>query len=152
MSTAASEHPADNPGGNLAGTLGGSSAGNPGDSHEGGPADNPAGKSLPPELVFNHAGLIPAIVQQFDSAEVLMLAWMNAESLEKTIADKQTWFWSRSRQELWHKGATSGNTQQVKSISYDCDGDCLLIQVDSIGPACHTGERSCFFREVEVDG
>ena len=99
-------------------------------------------------LVYDARGLIPVIIQQFDSKEVLMLAWMNAESLALTLRDGETWFWSRSREELWHKGATSGNTQRVVSVSVDCDSDCLLIEVDSAGSACHTGERSCFYRMV----
>jgi phosphoribosyl-AMP cyclohydrolase/phosphoribosyl-ATP pyrophosphohydrolase/phosphoribosyl-AMP cyclohydrolase len=98
------------------------------------------------ELSFDAAGLIPAIVQQDGSGEVLMMAWMNSESLSKTLASGETWFWSRSRATLWNKGATSGNRQQVKAIKVDCDEDCLLITVDSPGPACHTGSRSCFFR------
>jgi len=93
-------------------------------------------------------GLFAAIAQQYDTGEVLMLAWMNAESVALTCQTGQTWFWSRSRGELWNKGATSGNTQQVISIRIDCDQDCLLIAVDSPGPACHTGHRSCFYREV----
>jgi phosphoribosyl-AMP cyclohydrolase len=101
------------------------------------------------ELNFDAQGLIPAIVQQYDSGEVLMLAWMNAEALRLTQETKTTWFWSRSRQELWNKGATSGNIQTVKSISFDCDADCLLVSVDSPGPACHSGQRSCFYREVQ---
>ncbi|MDR0888957.1 MAG: phosphoribosyl-AMP cyclohydrolase [Coriobacteriales bacterium] len=98
------------------------------------------------QLKYNSDGLIPAIVQQYDSKEVLMLAWMNEESLKLTQKSGTTWFWSRSRNKLWNKGETSGNTQQVKSIAYDCDEDCLLVQVDSPGPACHTGNRSCFYR------
>lgn len=103
-------------------------------------------------LTFDDRGLIPAVVQQHDTGEVLMVAYMNRESLALTLERGETVFWSRSRQELWHKGATSGNTQKVRRILYDCDGDCLVVQVD-IGPdgvACHTGERSCFFRELEV--
>lgn len=80
-----------------------------------------------------------------------MLAWMNEESLERTLASGQTWFWSRSRRELWHKGATSGNTQLVRDVYYDCDGDVLLILVDPAGPACHTGQVSCFFRKLSVE-
>ena len=99
-------------------------------------------------LAYNEQGLIPAIVQQFDTKEVLMMAWMNAESLELTLKTMSTWFWSRSRNELWNKGATSGNVQNVKAIYYDCDKDCLLIEVDSPGPACHTGERSCFYKSL----
>jgi len=103
-----------------------------------------------PDFVFNDDGLIPAIIQQFDSKEVLMMAWMSAESLELTQSTGTTWFWSRSRKELWNKGATSGNVQSVKAIYYDCDQDCLLIEVDSPGFACHTGNRSCFFRQLAV--
>jgi phosphoribosyl-AMP cyclohydrolase len=101
------------------------------------------------QLNFDENGLIPAIVQQYDSGEVLMMAYMNAEALGRTQATGTTWFWSRSRRELWNKGATSGNIQQVKEILYDCDADCLLVKVDSPGPACHTGNRSCFYREVD---
>ena len=99
-------------------------------------------------LKFNEQGLIPEIIQQYDSKEVLMLAWMNFESLELTQKTGTTWFWSRSRGELWNKGATSGNFQQVQAIYYDCDKDSLLIEVDSSGPACHTGQRSCFFNQL----
>jgi len=99
-------------------------------------------------LKYDDRGLIPVIVQQYDSKEVLMLAWMNAESLALTQSTQTTWFWSRSRGELWNKGATSGNVQSVKGIYYDCDQDCLLVEVDSPGPACHTGERSCFYRQM----
>ena len=97
---------------------------------------------------FDDRGLVPAIVQQADTGEVLMMAWMNAESLALTLETGTTWFWSRSRQELWNKGATSGNMQQVKRVLVDCDADTLLVEVDSPGPACHTGHRSCFYREV----
>jgi len=100
------------------------------------------------ELKFNDAGLIPVIVQDATTLQVLMMAWMNAASLQKTIETNETWFWSRSRQELWHKGGTSGNIQTVRQIRYDCDGDTLLILVDAAGPACHTGEVSCFYREI----
>ena len=96
-------------------------------------------------LKFDERGLVPVIVQDADTGEVLMLAYMNAESLAKTINTGETCFWSRSRQSLWHKGETSGNTQGVESIAVDCDGDTLLIKVHSGGPACHTGKRSCFF-------
>jgi phosphoribosyl-AMP cyclohydrolase len=99
-------------------------------------------------LNFDSQGLIPAIVQQDGTGEVLMMAWMNAEALELTCASRTTWFWSRSRQALWNKGETSGNKQHVVGIRYDCDADCLLVTVDSPGPACHTGERTCFFREL----
>ena len=101
-------------------------------------------------LRFDECGLIPAIVQQKGTGEVLMMAWMNEESLSLTFKTGTTWFWSRSRQELWNKGATSGNMQQVKQVLVDCDKDCLLVMVDSPGPACHTGNRSCFYRELEA--
>ena len=104
----------------------------------------------PVNLVYNDQGLIPVIVQQFDSKEVLMMAWMNAEALKRTQDSKTTWFWSRSRGELWNKGATSGNSQIVKAIYYDCDQDCLLLEVNSPGSACHTGERSCFHRQLPL--
>jgi phosphoribosyl-AMP cyclohydrolase len=94
-------------------------------------------------------GLVPVVVQDFENGEVLMLGYMNRESLNKTIDTGTTWFWSRSRQELWNKGATSGHYQYVKSISLDCDGDTILIKVEQIGAACHTGNRSCFYRELE---
>lgn len=101
--------------------------------------------SIPWEkLRFNEDGLIPAIVQDWASKEVLTLAYMNKESLEKTMQTGETWFWSRSRQELWHKGATSGNVQQVKAIRYDCDGDSLVVQVIPAGPACHKEVYTCF--------
>lgn len=100
------------------------------------------------ELKYNSDGLIPAIVQDHYSKKVLMLAYMNAESLEITIKEGKTCFWSRSRQELWRKGATSGNTQQVVSIRTDCDKDTLLIDVIKNGPACHTGSETCFFEEI----
>ena len=99
---------------------------------------------------FNERGLVPCIVQQQGTGEVLMMAWMNAESLALTVSTGTTWFWSRSRQELWNKGATSGNVQHVKRLLFDCDADTLLAVVDSAGPACHTGHRSCFYREVRL--
>jgi phosphoribosyl-AMP cyclohydrolase len=98
---------------------------------------------------FNKDGLIPAIIQDFDTKEVLMLAYMNEESLRRTRESGRTWFWSRSRQEYWCKGETSGNKQFVKEIKYDCDADTLLILVEQIGAACHTGNRSCFYRTLE---
>ena len=101
-----------------------------------------------PELAYNDAGLIPCIVQDADTREVLMMAWMSAESLALTLARGETVFWSRSRQELWHKGATSGNTQKVVEIRYDCDADTLLALVHPAGPACHTGATSCFYRTL----
>src|SRR5438093_2550145 len=95
-------------------------------------------------LKFDDQGLIAAIVQDARSREVLTLAYMNAESLARTIETRQTWFWSRSRNELWHKGETSGNTQQVIDIVADCDGDAIVVLVEPAGPACHTGATSCF--------
>jgi phosphoribosyl-AMP cyclohydrolase len=100
------------------------------------------------QLKFNPDGLIPAIVQDAANGRVLMLAWMNRASLEKTLETGKTWFWSRSRQKFWMKGESSGHTQAVKGIAFDCDGDTLLIQVDQAGAACHEGYRSCFFRTV----
>lgn len=102
------------------------------------------------ELRFDENGLIPCVVQQHDTGEVLMVAWMNQESLELTRSTGTTWFWSRSRRELWNKGATSGNVQHVRELRYDCDGDTLLALVDAEGPACHTGETSCFYRKLDT--
>ena len=102
-----------------------------------------------PDLKFDTHGLIPAIVQDANTQEVLMLAYMNAQSLQLTRERGETYFWSRSRGELWHKGETSGNIQRVLEISVDCDADTLLIRVEPSGPACHTGERTCFFRDLE---
>jgi phosphoribosyl-AMP cyclohydrolase len=104
---------------------------------------------IPTALKFNEVGLIPAIIQDAASGQVLMLAWMNEASLRLTLEQGEIWFWSRSRGELWHKGATSGNIQQVRAIHYDCDGDTLLVKVEAAGPACHTGEISCFFSRLE---
>ena len=100
------------------------------------------------KLKFDEKGLVPAIVQDVHTDAVLMLAYMNGESLAKTVETGYTWFWSRSRQELWHKGETSGNTQEVQSITYDCDGDALLVKVEQKGVACHTGAYSCFFNPL----
>ena len=98
-------------------------------------------------ITYNADGLVGAIVQDATDGAVLMFAWMNAESLAKTLETGRTWFWSRSRQEYWCKGETSGDRQYVRSVRYDCDGDCLLVTVDQEGAgACHTGERSCFYR------
>ncbi len=99
-------------------------------------------------LTFDENGLIPAVVQDRQTGKVLMLAYMNRESLQLSLEGGETWFYSRSRQELWHKGETSGNTQEIISISYDCDGDTLLVEVIPRGPACHTGEVSCFYRQL----
>ncbi len=97
---------------------------------------------------FQKAELIPAVVQEKDTGEVLMLAYMNRESLQKTLETGYTWFWSRSRQELWNKGATSGHLQKVYDIYSDCDDDTLLVIVDQKGAACHTGNHSCFFTKI----
>ena len=102
-----------------------------------------------PTLKFDANGLIPAIVQDANTKEVLMLAYMNVQSLQLTLERGETYFWSRSRGELWHKGKTSGNIQKVLKVSVDCDADTLLIQVEPNGPACHTGERTCFYRNLE---
>ncbi len=99
-------------------------------------------------MKFDDKGLLPAIVQDAQTGDVLMLAYMNREALERTISTGQAWFYSRSRSELWHKGATSGNYLNVKRVFIDCDEDTVLLQVDPAGPACHTGNRTCFFREI----
>ena len=104
------------------------------------------------KLKFTADGLIPAIVQEQSTGRVLMMAWMNRTSIEKTIETGKTHFWSRSRQKFWMKGETSGHVQQVKDIAFDCDGDTLLIQVEQSGAACHEGYKSCFFRSVESKG
>jgi phosphoribosyl-AMP cyclohydrolase len=101
-------------------------------------------------LAFDKQELIPAIVQDDENGEVLMLAYMNRESLAKTLETGLTCFWSRSRKQLWQKGETSGNIQTVKEIFYDCDADTFLIKVHQKGPACHTGERSCFYRSIPL--
>jgi len=100
------------------------------------------------ELKFDEKGLIPAVVQEAGTGKVLMVAWMNRESLQKTLETGLTCFWSRSRQELWTKGETSGNLQHVVSVTADCDGDTLLVKVDKDGPACHTGSETCFFNDL----
>ncbi len=101
---------------------------------------------------FDERGLVPCVVSHVATGEVLMVAWMNRESLALTLEGGETWFWSRSRKELWHKGATSGNTQRVRRLLVDCDGDTLLALVEPAGPACHTGHASCFFRELPLEG
>ncbi|MHB1354615.1 MAG: phosphoribosyl-AMP cyclohydrolase [Anaerolineae bacterium] len=103
------------------------------------------------ELSFNEQGLIPTVVQDAGSGRVLMVAWSNQESLLRSRADGETWFWSRSRQRLWHKGESSGNIQRIRTIQVDCDADTLLMLVDPAGPACHTGAVSCFYRELDTD-
>ena len=104
------------------------------------------------ELLKDPAALIPAIAQDATNGDVLMLAYMNAESLAATIATGRATYWSRSRNELWEKGLTSGHVQRVLSISIDCDGDALLLKVEQTGAACHTGDRTCFHRSISVDG
>lgn len=101
------------------------------------------------ELRFDERGLIPAVVQDAETGEVLMVAWMDDEALRKTQETGEAHFWSRSRRELWHKGATSGNVQRVQEIRVDCDTDTLLLLVTPAGPACHTGHKSCFYRRLE---
>ncbi|MCH8184434.1 MAG: phosphoribosyl-AMP cyclohydrolase [Proteobacteria bacterium] len=100
------------------------------------------------EIKFDADGLVPAIAQQFDSGEVLMMAWMNAESIAETLRSGRVCYWSRSRQSLWRKGETSGQVQALKELRLDCDGDTILLHVDQTGVACHTGRRNCFFRAV----
>jgi phosphoribosyl-AMP cyclohydrolase len=100
-------------------------------------------------LKFDDRGLITAVIQHHTTRDVLMVAWMNADSLRLTQETGETHYWSRSRQEIWHKGGTSGNIQRVQEIYYDCDGDTLLILVNPAGPACHTGETSCFFTKLD---
>lgn len=115
------------------------------------PEPNSLHQAIPvDEIRYDERGLVPAIVQDYLDGTVLMMAWMNQESLQKTLDTGETWFWSRSRSQMWHKGETSGHLQKVRSLRYDCDSDALLISVEQIGDiACHTGERSCFH---QVDG
>jgi len=103
-----------------------------------------------PSLNFPESGLLPAIAQQHDSKEVLMLAWMNPQALAKTLETGELHYYSRSRQELWHKGATSGHLQKLIELRYDCDADAILLLVDQTGPACHTGAANCFFHSASV--
>lgn len=102
-------------------------------------------------MKFNADGLIPAIAQQYDTKEVLMMAWMNVASIEETLRTGRVCYWSRSRQSFWRKGESSGQEQHLKTFRYDCDGDTLLLEVDQTGAACHTGRRHCFFNKVEGD-
>ncbi|HEX6262149.1 MAG TPA: phosphoribosyl-AMP cyclohydrolase [Actinomycetota bacterium] len=102
------------------------------------------------DLHYDERGLIPAVVQDEATGDVLMVAWMNEEAVRATLDEGRTVFWSRSRGELWRKGETSGNVQHVREVRYDCDADTLLVRVHADGPACHTGERSCFYRRLEV--
>ncbi len=112
--------------------------------------------ALPPELdsdlLFNADGLIPAIAQQHDTGEVLMMAWMNRASIAETLQTGQVCYWSRSRQAFWRKGESSGHVQRLHEMRYDCDGDTILLLVDQTGPACHTNRRSCFYRAVRDGG
>lgn len=103
-------------------------------------------------LVFNGDGLIPAIAQQYDTGEILMLAWVNRDSLVESLTTGNATYWSRSRQSLWRKGETSGQTQKIKDIRLDCDGDTILFLVDQTGVACHTGRRTCFYRSISAEG
>jgi phosphoribosyl-AMP cyclohydrolase len=103
----------------------------------------------PADLRFDDRGLIPAVVQDAGTGDVLMVAWMNEDAVRRTVESGRTWFWSRSRGELWRKGDTSGNVQRVREVRADCDGDALLVRVDQEGVACHTGRWSCFHRNVE---
>ncbi len=114
------------------------------------------GESLPlqqvlDDLPYNSDGLIPAIAQQHDTGEVLMMAWMNRTSLDETLEKGRVCYWSRSRQKLWRKGESSGQVQLLKDLRFDCDGDTILLLVDQTGPACHTGRRSCFYNAVRGD-
>ena len=102
-------------------------------------------------LPWNADGLLPAIAQQFDTGEVLMLAWMNHAALDETLATRRVCYWSRSRQALWRKGESSGQVQMLKQARLDCDGDTLLLRVDQTGPACHTGRRDCFYNRIDGD-
>lgn len=101
---------------------------------------------------FDERGLVPAIVQDADTGEVLMLAYMNEESLRLTLEQREVWFYSRSRRQLWHKGETSGNILRLEQAFLDCDGDAILLRVRPLGPVCHTGNRTCFFRPLKEEG
>lgn len=104
------------------------------------------------QVKYDASGLIAAVAQDWESGEVLMVAWMNAQALALTLETGEAHYWSRSRQQLWHKGATSGSVQQVKEIRVDCDQDCVLLKVVQTGGACHTGRHSCFYRKIDKDG
>jgi phosphoribosyl-AMP cyclohydrolase len=106
----------------------------------------------PEDLKFDASGLLPAVVQEADTGEVLMLAYADAEAVRRTLESGTTWFWSRSREEHWNKGATSGNVQHVVDVRYDCDADAVLYLVRASGPACHTGEHTCFYRSLRRRG
>ncbi len=107
-------------------------------------------QELRASIVYDEQGLVPVIVQNADNRLVLMMAWMDEKALELSLETGETWFWSRSRQEYWHKGATSGNTQRIVETRIDCDGDTLLVLVEPAGPACHTGQDSCFYRVLNA--
>ncbi len=109
-------------------------------------------ESIIADLVFNVDGLIPAVSQQHDSGEVLMMAWMNTDAVRETLATGRVCYWSRSRQRLWRKGETSGNVQQLIDFRYDCDADTILLLIDQTGAACHTNRPNCFYRAVRPDG
>ena len=116
----------------------------------------PTGEGVPlvdalQALPWNADGLLPAIAQQHDTGEVLMMAWMNRDALDETLATGRVCYWSRSRRQLWRKGESSGQVQQLKELRLDCDGDTILLKVDQTGPACHTGRRDCFYSRVEGD-
>ncbi len=115
------------------------------------PTQNLSAESLLAAVRFDAEGLVPAIAQAHATGEVLMLAYMNRQALEETLATRRVCYWSRSRRGLWRKGETSGHVQHLVAVALDCDGDTLLIQVDQVGPACHTGARSCFFRPVVIN-
>ena len=105
----------------------------------------------PSQLQYNSAGLIPAIAQDHTSGEVLMMAWMNEEAVRRTLTTRKVTYWSRSRQSFWVKGETSGHTQELVDLRIDCDSDCLLVLINQVGPACHTGRQSCFYKAVRGD-
>ena len=112
--------------------------------------ENTDAARLVKRINFNEQGLVPAIAQHWQTGEVLMLAWMNAEAVTRTLETGHVTYWSRSRKALWRKGETSGHTQTLKEFSIDCDSDTLLLKVEQVGPACHTGEKTCFFNKIEV--
>lgn len=114
-------------------------------------SDREAASLSTADLRYNADGLIPCIVQDADAGDVLMMAWMNQEAVQRTLDQGTTWFWSRSRSKFWHKGEESGNTQELVDLRYDCDADCLLALVHPAGPACHTGELSCFYRSLSAE-
>jgi phosphoribosyl-AMP cyclohydrolase len=120
-------------------------------SGNGAAGDRRLASGIAARLRRNRDGLVPAIVRQYDTGEVLMLAWMDDEALHRTLTTGRATYWSRSRQEYWVKGQTSGHVQYVKAVALDCDGDALLVSVDQVGPACHTGAHSCFHNELEVN-